>query len=45
MAIHVETGTMYDPKHYQSKQLEHLGLVAGMYDELGIGTLIDQLIP
>lgn len=45
MAIHIETGTMCDPNHYQSNQLEHLGLVAGMYDELGIGTLIDQLIP
>lgn len=45
MAVHIETGTMHDPKHYQSKQLKHLGLVAGMYDELGIGTLIDQLIP
>lgn len=29
----------------QSKNLDHLGLVAGMYDDLGIGTLIDNLIP
>ena len=28
-----------------SKTIKHLGLVAGMYDELGIGKLIDQLIP
>jgi hypothetical protein len=44
MAAHVETGTMASPEHYSSKQLNHLGLVAGMYDELGIGELIDQLI-
>lgn len=30
---------------YQSEVLDHLGLVAAMYDELGIGELIDQLIP
>ncbi len=30
---------------YETKTIEHLGLVAGMYDELGIGELIDQLIP
>ena len=44
MAAHVETGTMAHPEHYSSKQLNHLGLVAGMYDELGIGELIDQLV-
>ena len=31
--------------HYQSYTLDHHGLVAGLYDELGIGTHIDQLIP
>jgi len=30
---------------YQSETLEHLGLVAGMFDELGIGELVDALIP
>ena len=30
---------------YESKTIEHLGLVAGMYDELGVGELIDELIP
>jgi transposase len=30
---------------YETKTIEHLGLVAGMYDELGVGELIDQLIP
>jgi transposase len=44
MAAYVETGTMAHPEHYSSKQLNHLGLVAGMYDEMGIGELIDQLI-
>ena len=33
------------PEKYSSKLLNHLGLVAGMYDELGIGELIDSLIP
>src|ERR1700752_5259457 len=27
---------------YRSQVLDHLGLVAGMYDELGIGDVIDQ---
>lgn len=44
MAAHIETGTMAHPEHYSSKLLNHLGLVAGMYDELGIGELIDRLI-
>ena len=35
---------MVHPEHYSSKILNHLGLVAGMYDELGIGDLIDLLI-
>lgn len=30
--------------HYQSKILDHLGLVATMYDELEIGQQIDQAI-
>lgn len=29
---------------YHSEILDHLGLVAGMYDELGIGELLDELI-
>ncbi len=29
---------------YHSKTLDHLGLVAGMYDELEIGSVIDQAI-
>ena len=28
-----------------SKQLGHLGLVAGMFDELNIGNIIDENIP
>ena len=30
---------------YHSKTLDHLGLVAAMYDELEIGQVIDRLIP
>ena len=45
MAAHIETGTMAHPSHYCSKQLNHLGLVAGICDELGIVELINKLIP
>jgi len=45
MAAHRDTGTMASPTHYRSKVLDHLGLVAGMYDELGIGELIDRIVP
>jgi len=44
MAAHIETGTMASPARYKSYNLDHLGLVAGMYDELGIGNLLDQMI-
>ena len=27
---------------YRSQVLDHLGLVAGMFDELGIGEILDQ---
>ena len=30
------------PQPYRSQLLDHLGLVAGMFDELGIGAVIDQ---
>jgi len=33
---------MPDQPTYQSKVLDHLGLVSGMFDELGIGEVIDQ---
>ena len=36
---------MQSPALYRSHNLDHLGLVAALYDELGIGTLIDSLIP
>ncbi len=45
MSAHIETGTMAHPQHYSSKQLDHLGLVSGMCDELGIVELIDQWVP
>ena len=32
------------PATYQSQILDHLGLVAGMVDELGIGEVIDRSI-
>ncbi|NEX23075.1 IS1634 family transposase, partial [Thiorhodococcus mannitoliphagus] len=44
MAVHIETGSMASPRHYSSQVLNHLGLVAGMYDELGLGELIDQVL-
>ena len=33
---------MPDHPTYRSQVLDHLGLVAGMFDELGIGDVIDQ---
>ena len=33
---------MSDPAPYWSQVLDHLGLVAGMVDALGIGEVIDQ---
>src|SRR5262249_29595030 len=33
---------MPDQPTYQSYILDHLGLVAGMFDELGIGDVLDQ---
>jgi transposase len=33
---------MPDAPSYRSQVLDHLGLVAGMFDELGIGDVIDQ---
>lgn len=45
MAAHSATGSMASPGHYSSKLLDHLGLVAGMYDDLGIGDQIDRLVP
>jgi transposase len=44
MAAHLETGTMAAPLQYKSYTLNHLGLVAGMCDELGIAELIDRVI-
>src|SRR5215218_7727087 len=36
---------MSDAEIHKSQTLEHLGLVAGMFDELGIGDLVDELVP
>jgi transposase len=30
--------------NYETKTIEHLGLVAGMFDELGVGKLLDEMI-
>jgi len=43
MAMEISTESM--TSSCESKELNHLGLVAGMYDELGIGESIDALIP
>lgn len=44
MAAPIETGTMAPPLQYKSYTLAHLGLVAGMCDELGIAERIDRVI-
>ena len=44
MAAHIATGTMVSPS-YESRTLDHLGLVSGMYEELGIGEVIDRVVP
>ena len=36
---------MSDTQIHKSQTLEHLGLVAGMFYELGIGELVDELVP
>ena len=33
---------MPEQPSYRSQVLDHLGLVAGMFDELGIGAVLDQ---
>ena len=33
---------MPQPPTYRTQVLDHLGLVAGMFDELGIGDIIDR---
>ena len=45
MAAHIETGSMHAPTNYKTHILDHLGLVAGLCDELGIDQIIDSLIP
>jgi transposase len=36
---------MSETQTHKSETLEHLGLVAGMFDELGIGDLVDEMVP
>ena len=45
MAVHIETGAMQAPTNYNTYTLDHLGLVAGMCEELEISTIIDGLLP
>ena len=45
MAVHVETHSMVSPAYYTSRNLNHLGLVSGMVDELDIVNLIDRCLP
>ena len=33
---------MPQPPAYRTQVLDHLGLIAGMFDELGIGDIIDR---
>ena len=42
MAAHIDTGTMVTPC-YRSQTMGHLGLVAGMFDELGIAEVFTAL--
>jgi hypothetical protein len=44
MAAPIETGTMAPLLQYQSYTLNHLGVVAGRCDELGIAELMDRVI-
>jgi len=44
MAAHIKTGSMESPNYYKSKSINHLGLVAGMCDELELSKVIDQVI-
>lgn len=44
MAAHIETGTLAPPLQYKSYTLNHLGVVAGMCDELGIAERMDRVI-
>ncbi|QBQ55081.1 DUF4277 domain-containing protein [Nitrosococcus wardiae] len=30
--------------NYETKTIEHVGLVAGMFDELGVGELLDIVV-
>ncbi len=40
-----ESFQIASPPAYESKELNHLGLVAAMFDDLGIGSAIDTIIP
>lgn len=41
----MEPVSQFTAKNFSSKQIAHLGLVAGMIDELGISAVIDDALP
>lgn len=41
----MEDSIQFTSKDFTSRQIGHLGLVAGMIDELGILSVIDEAIP
>lgn len=41
----IQSDTVSSAPHYESEVLDHLGLVAGMVDELGLVERVDQLLP
>ena len=41
----MEPVSQFTAQNFSSKQIAHLGLVAGMIDELGISTVIDDALP
>ena len=45
MTSQIEPSAINFSEEYKSYNLDHLGLVASMFDELGIGELIDRVVP
>jgi transposase len=41
----VEPFNQFTSENFTSRQIGHLGLVAGMIDELGISAVIDEALP
>ena len=45
MLILLQKGNVYMIEEYSSKDLDHLGIVSAMCDEINLVSTIDQLIP